>query len=619
MFIEDLIEHLLNQNLSLNQQKVPEAYIRKFYTLCNRENFDEIDKLRDKVKELFEGESVDIKEIIAKLHSMGVQTFISIEMRHYSQTRYFVRISRPGLDKIVGRIFEALSSKNETLVEKTFQTIVETMNQFTGPGHEDENKIFASDVSDVNNELNQIVNLSPKQSTQFNITSLIKLNRTGFNWSSLVERIIGKRNLRNLDDVKIIYDAEYIGKLVQIMNKKSNEKNIINYLKYLFIIQFGLFAGSKIREIILDQKYSFNIKKSVRVKLNCLELMKSQNPILGRIYINKYNVSEEKKQINKIFNQMKKLFESKIVKNDWMNDATKSRALIKLTKMTCQIGYPEWIVNDTLFEEKYNYMSMDKLMSQSLLEMAMTIREENVIDSFKMRGKGNSEWPISLIQSNVTDDYFQNKITIAVPMIRGIFFSKNYPSYVNYAQLGFIISHELSHAFDSKGIKIDKNGNQNNWLDEKSARKFKKRSENLIEQYSKATYDLKLPDGKSVKRSVNGSLTLDENIVDNEGIRLAFKAWKNQFDQENKKQIINETLDHLECFTSEQLFFISYANNWCNEISHSKLNKILVHDSHAPNELRTNFPLSNFDEFSKAFHCRVNSMMKSYYIKFIYW
>ena len=62
--------------------------------------------------------------------------------------------------------------------------------------------------------------------------------------------------------------------------------------------------------------------------------------------------------------------------------------------------------------------------------------------------------------------------------------------------------------------------------------------------------------------NLNGVNTQGENIADNGGIHEAFRAYKHSVESEGEEP----ALPGLTQFTSEQMFFISNAQVWC-EIS----------------------------------------------------
>ena len=124
------------------------------------------------------------------------------------------------------------------------------------------------------------------------------------------------------------------------------------------------------------------------------------------------------------------------------------------------------------------------------------------------------------------------------------------PASVNFGKLGRIIGHEISHSFDSNGIKYDSQGLEKEWLGPEDREKLDENAKCLVDQYNR--YEV-LP-GKSV----NGTLTLDENIADNVGLHVALRAYKRLL-HDGQLELPKKLLG-LEKLSSEQLFFLSYAS-----------------------------------------------------------
>lgn len=147
----------------------------------------------------------------------------------------------------------------------------------------------------------------------------------------------------------------------------------------------------------------------------------------------------------------------------------------------------------------------------------------------------------------------------------------------------------MTHGFDDQGRQYDKNGNLNEWWNEKDAANFKTKTEKLIPVFEAYKINDTL--------SVNGQLTLGENIADLGGISLSLDALK---------KTLKGNEPTIDGFTPIQRFFLSYANVWRNNIRHQELLRRLKEDVHSPAEVRVNVPVYQFDDFYTAFNISPN-------------
>lgn len=179
------------------------------------------------------------------------------------------------------------------------------------------------------------------------------------------------------------------------------------------------------------------------------------------------------------------------------------------------------------------------------------------------------------------------------------FWSKFYPKAFNYGHIGFLISHEILHGFSGIGHRFDHLGNiMDTWNIEEE---FRKRRQCLYDQYQNYTF---------------GGIPLqqdemqEENTADNGGVLLAFEAYRRWYDDpiRQKEELDLESLPDLG-YDHKQLFFISYAQFWCSDTYETLRSLMAASDDHAPDEIRAYVPLTNLNEFSKAFQCPLGSSM----------
>ncbi|KAH9503342.1 Endothelin-converting enzyme 1 [Bulinus truncatus] len=161
--------------------------------------------------------------------------------------------------------------------------------------------------------------------------------------------------------------------------------------------------------------------------------------------------------------------------------------------------------------------------------------------------------------------------------------------------MGVVMGHELTHGFDDQGREYDKNGNLKPWWDPAAVKRFKDKTQCMVNQYS--NYRLH---GESER----GRQTLGENIADNGGLKSAYYAYQKWVEHNGKEQLLPAVgLSH------EQLFFLSFAQVWCwNSKPESDHMQVLT-DPHSPAKFRVIGPLSNSPDFAKVYKCSEKSKM----------
>lgn len=132
----------------------------------------------------------------------------------------------------------------------------------------------------------------------------------------------------------------------------------------------------------------------------------------------------------------------------------------------------------------------------------------------------------------------------------------------NFASIGAIIGHEITHGFDDQGRQFDGDGNLVDWWDEATSNAYDAKAQCIVEQYANFTEPL-------TGLQLNGINTQGENIADNGGIKLAYRAFRT-FAKANR---LEENHSH---YTANQLFWIASAQTWCAKFTEVIFLMILV-------------------------------------------
>jgi putative endopeptidase len=119
---------------------------------------------------------------------------------------------------------------------------------------------------------------------------------------------------------------------------------------------------------------------------------------------------------------------------------------------------------------------------------------------------------------------------------------------------------------------------------------FEKRANVLIAQY-----DTLVPEGAS-DLTVNGALTVGENIGDLGGLGIAYRAYLLSLKDNGESE--PAPIDGL---SSKQRLFLSWAQAWRTKGRDEMVLQRLATDPHSPPEFRCNQIVRNIDAFYEAF------------------
>jgi endothelin-converting enzyme/putative endopeptidase len=300
---------------------------------------------------------------------------------------------------------------------------------------------------------------------------------------------------------------------------------------------------------------------------------------IGRSFVDLSYGKSGKEISKKMIAEIEEAFRGTLKEASWMDSATRAEGIKKLDRIFNKVGYPdEW--------RKYDGLKVDR---SSYLKNRLTVAAFNGRYELNKIGKpvNRGEWQMPPSMVNAYYDPSMNEMVFPAGILQSPFFDTQAPPEANYAGIGMVMGHELTHGFDDEGRKFDSEGKLRDWWSPQVSKGFDQRAECVIKQYDA----FEVADGLHV----NGKLTAGENLADLGGIKIAYSAWKKSKTEESKD--------------AAQKFFIHFAQTWCTKTKPEyERMKILV-DPHSPPKARVNHPLADFPEFSSAFGCAVGTKM----------
>ena len=376
----------------------------------------------------------------------------------------------------------------------------------------------------------------------------------------------------------IVESPVYITALINLMNEIPIDK----WKDYLIVRLVKGSAGSLSDDFIQE---SFEFSKILTGREKLPDLWKRavglvngiMGDALGKIYVNEFFPPEYKDKMEILVDNLLESYRIGIQELEWMSDETKKRALEKLSKMRVKIGYPEvW--------DDYEGLEINPDDLYGNLNNSAIFGYKKALE--RLNGPvDRREWSMSPQTVNAYFSPTKNEIVFPAAYLQPPNFNPKADDAVNYGAIGVTIGHEISHAFDDKGSQFDGDGNLRNWWTKEDRDNFDKRTAQLANQFSQ--YEV-LPG-----RTLNGELTLGENIADLGGAKAAFRAYKISLKGEPSPIIDN--------YTGEQRFFIGTAQSDRVKFRDEIYEMRVATSVHSPSRFRVDGVIINMKEFHKAF------------------
>lgn len=386
-----------------------------------------------------------------------------------------------------------------------------------------------------------------------------------------INKYFNELGLSKIDKLSLVDEKSY-----QELNKylTNNNLSLWKNIATIKILQTYAEYTTENYETIFTKLNKNLLGKEYTREETAYDLIKQIYPNeISKNYNNKYLSDDTKNYISNLTNEIIKEYED-MINTSWMDNETKSKAVTKLNNIKINIGtsyikdlssYYDFNSNISLVK---NIINLNKVVRAASYEMLDTTTTTNALPDYTF---------------NAYYDVTSNSINILTGSTKVIKDINN--KYENLGSIGFIIAHEISHAFDNNGSKFDENGFLSNWYTTSSQEKYQEIQNKVIDYYN--NYEI------IHNVSNNGTRTIGENIAD---------------------------LGAMECITNilirnnankkdYQTTYESFAKVWAN--NYSKSTKVLqsLIDTHSPNEIRVNGVLSSTKKFYETYKIDSKDLM----------
>jgi predicted metalloendopeptidase len=298
----------------------------------------------------------------------------------------------------------------------------------------------------------------------------------------------------------------------------------------------------------------------------------------AQMYIKAVFPEKARKDALTMMSQLRDAFISNLENVQWMDNETKAKAVEKAQNIEFNIGAPD---HQPAYLDDYPVTPLSYFNNSMLAYHAKKL--------FKLSKLGKPvdrhEWSM---RASTVNAYYDNGVTalfVPAAVLQPPFFSDTYPAARNFGGIGAVMGHEFTHGFDNTGRKFDAHSQLQEWWNKPVIHKYQDHTHCIEDLYSK----FEIADVK-----VDGNGTLGENIADMGGLKISLKAWENLHKKNTGKEATHQ---------EQRLFFVSFAQNWCDKNRYQSEQQSVLTDEHSPNLFRVNGVVSQNEEFSQAFGC----------------
>ena len=497
----------------------------------------------------------DVSAVVAKLHLIGVNIFFS----HKS-------MKDDDSDSVIGSISKGKFIYHYDNEDEFARQVCEDRVRYITSSFEllgeapEQAKKSAAVVKNIDEIL--VKSISIYNNDDYRITTVSELEHFAplFDWKSYFSNV----GLSGIESVHVQQRS-----VIYALNSILETTSIDNLKKYLKLNLFQTYLPflsndyHKIRDVFYAD--AMGIKKPYpRWEIVLRAEDDALGYAIGELYSKKYSSLIVTIKISRMVNQIKGILRRDIHSLTWMTADKKKEAIKKLDGMTTKISHPNKIIDYSQLDiKKDTYLLNNKNANYFRVKSDLDKIGKKIDISYWVHPPQKvSPWYSS----------FENAITLPLGFISPSVFNPQSSDAITYGVTGFIIGHEITHAFSGFAVNPVKC---------------------ITAQFSQ--YSL-----KDILK-VNGSLVANEAMADLGGVMLAYRAF-HESDEYKSAKTING-------LTPDQQFFLSFAHAEAQLNTPEKAYFFVLYEPHPLAMHRVNGTLANMPEFQKAFNIPDRSPM----------
>lgn len=584
------------------QMQIPATYSKKlgdFYKSClNRNNDTEqgVEWLRKQLREVhYSLGKQNRAQLVAQLQQKGITSFFHIysDQSLADSTQVILFVDQAGIALQNPAYYLKTDQKSkDTRVQylKYIQNIFELWGEPTKRATQIAKFILKLETSLAKKSYSLEDQADPSKVNHPMTLTEIKKLAPSWDWENYL-------NLLKINSPTInVSEPEFIQYADQLFDKLSEEQ-WETFITWNFLNRYASSLGGKWEKSHFDfwEKYLSGAQIPMENWQHCTQSVEENlGYALAEAYIHLFDGKAIKEKTETMIDQIKEVFlldiqELIFGENAWMDASTGQKAKDKANLISQKVGAPEKFRNYDSLQISNNKFFLNKT-NLSAYEFKRNLSKIG-------KPVDKSEWEMMPWEVNAYYDPPNNEFDFPFGILQPPSLDLSASDGANFGAFGGgTIGHELTHGFDSSGSQYDPKGNVVNWWTDLTKKKFDEKAQCFSKQASQYTVS-------QVGLNVNGELTIDENLADQGGVKLGYKALEKILESRP------ESKPWLNKYSERQQYWIAYAQSWCVKATDASLRRQMTDDYHPPAEFRVNAVMMNRPEFARDFRCAPNSRM----------
>ncbi len=528
--------------------------------------------------------SADLPALIAQFAKIGIDAPIGggVHQDNKDSTKYVIDFGQSGLS-LPDRDYylkDELKAKRDA-----YRKHVENMFRLAGDANaaDEADRVLKVETALAMVQWTKVENRDPNKTYNKVMLADLPTVMPGFDWKAF----LADGGIAGKVDYVIVSQPSYLKALAGLM-----EVTPLQDWKAYFRWQTLHAYAPYLSKAFVDENFAFygtvlhgTPENRARWKRGISLVNQSLGEQLGQLYVAHYFPASSKQRVTELVHNLLAAYKTSIDTLDWMGPETKAHAQAKLATYMLKLGYPDkW--------RDYSALRIDRNDLVGNVERANTFEYDHEINKL---GKpvDRSEWGMTPQTINAYYNPEMNEIVFPAAILQAPFFNPKADDAVNYGAIGAVIGHEISHGFDDQGSQYDGAGNLHDWFTKEDHARFAAKTKALVDEYSA----FEPVNGFHL----NGELTLGENIADNSGLAIAYKAYR--------ISLHGKPAPVIDGMTGDQRFYAGFAQVWRNKMREDAMIAQIKGDPHSIPVDRVMGTVVNQPGFFKAFDVKPGDKM----------